>query len=107
MVFGVDADGAEMANSDGFGDGETEAGAAVIGGPCEVESGEAMEDALVMFRWDAWAVVGDREDSHLGVFDEVDRDGGSSVTDRVVEKVPYETYELSGIASDLRGRHAR
>ena len=60
-MLGVDGDGAAVGLGDGAGDGQTEAGAAVVAGAGGVEAGEALEDPLGFGRRDARAVVGDRQ----------------------------------------------
>ena len=45
-MLGIDGDGAAVGLRDGAGDGQTEAGPAVVAGARRVETGEALEDPL-------------------------------------------------------------
>ena len=83
----VELDRAVVELDDGAGDGEPEAGAASIGGTCVVGAGEALEDRVVVGRWDARSVVDNRQARVGVVFVQGDGDEACGVAGCVVEQV--------------------
>lgn len=84
---GGEGEGASVAVGQVTGDGEAQAGAAVVAGAGVVEPDEAFEDALGVFSGHAWSVVVHREVDPAVLVPDGDLDAVCGVAGGVVDEV--------------------
>lgn len=85
------------------GDGDAQAGAAVVAGAGVVEPDEAFEDAVGVLGRHAWSVVVHRDDDPGVLVPDVDLDAVCGVAGGVVDEVAQQSFVFVGVSVRVCG----